>query len=78
MEPVEPRPGNVTLKPANPALFVEWTAVYDRVVARREPPSRCSGSPPVWRGGTCEDAASPDRLGWCAHSRPCQLALAQT
>jgi thiosulfate/3-mercaptopyruvate sulfurtransferase len=41
-EPVEPRPGNVTLKPANPALFVEWPAVYDRVVARRDPQSCCS------------------------------------
>jgi len=27
----------VTLKPANPKLFVEWTAVYDDVVSRRDP-----------------------------------------
>jgi thiosulfate/3-mercaptopyruvate sulfurtransferase len=33
-----PRPrGGVTLKDANPALFVEWTAVYDDVVSRRDP-----------------------------------------
>lgn len=33
-----PRPaGKVSLKPANPALFVEWTAVYDDVVSRRDP-----------------------------------------
>ena len=33
-----PRPeGNVSLKPANPKLFVEWTAVYDDVVSRRDP-----------------------------------------
>ena len=34
----KPRPaGTVTLKEANPALFVEWTAVYDDVVSRRDP-----------------------------------------
>ena len=33
-----PRPeGNVSLKPANPKLFVEWTDVYDDVVSRRDP-----------------------------------------
>jgi len=33
-----PRPeGHVRLKPANPKLFVEWTAVYDDVVSRRDP-----------------------------------------
>ncbi len=36
-EPVTPTPGRVTLKPANPALFVEWTDVYDDVVSRRDP-----------------------------------------
>lgn len=34
--PARPR-GTVTLKDANPALFVEWTSVYDDVVARRDP-----------------------------------------
>ncbi|HEY9146227.1 MAG TPA: rhodanese-like domain-containing protein [Thiobacillus sp.] len=29
--------GNVTLKPANSKLFVEWTDVYDDVVSRRDP-----------------------------------------
>ncbi|NVZ10471.1 sulfurtransferase [Allochromatium humboldtianum] len=29
--------GTVTLKEANPDLFVEWTQVYDDVVARRDP-----------------------------------------
>ncbi len=29
-------PGNVMLKPANKAMFVEWTHVYDKVVSRRE------------------------------------------
>ena len=29
--------GTVTLKDANPTLFVEWTQVYDDVVARRDP-----------------------------------------
>ena len=32
-----PNPGNVTLKAANPRLFVEWTDVYDDVVSRRDP-----------------------------------------
>ncbi len=32
-----PKPGHVTLKPANPTLFVEWTAIYDRVLSRRDP-----------------------------------------
>lgn len=32
-----PQPGTVTLKPADPALFVEWTQVYDAVVSRRDP-----------------------------------------
>lgn len=33
-----PRPaGKVTLKPANPDLYVEWTDVYDDVVSRRDP-----------------------------------------
>jgi len=31
------KPGKVTLKPANPKLLVEWTAVYDDVVSRRNP-----------------------------------------
>ncbi|MET0013954.1 MAG: sulfurtransferase [Sedimenticola sp.] len=36
-EPTPPgTPGSVTLKPANPALFVEWTDVYDDVVSRRD------------------------------------------
>jgi thiosulfate/3-mercaptopyruvate sulfurtransferase len=36
--PTKPRPaGTVTLKDANPNLFVEWTAVYDDVVSRRDP-----------------------------------------
>jgi thiosulfate/3-mercaptopyruvate sulfurtransferase len=30
-------PGTVTLKPADPKLSVEWTAVYDDVVSRRDP-----------------------------------------
>ncbi len=30
-------PGGVTLKPANPALFVRWEQVYDDVVSRRDP-----------------------------------------
>ncbi|WP_337954726.1 sulfurtransferase [Sedimenticola selenatireducens] len=37
----EPTPqratGSVTLKAANPALFVEWTDVYDDVLSRRDP-----------------------------------------
>ncbi len=40
METEAPPPrtkGNVSLKPANPKLFVEWTAVYDDVVSRRDP-----------------------------------------
>lgn len=32
-----PAPGGVTLKPANPALFVRWEQVYDDVVSRRDP-----------------------------------------
>ncbi len=31
------KPGNVTLKPANPKLFVEWTQVYDDLVSTRNP-----------------------------------------
>lgn len=30
-------PGTVTLKPANPAMSIEWTNVYDDVVSRRDP-----------------------------------------
>jgi thiosulfate/3-mercaptopyruvate sulfurtransferase len=37
-EPTPPRsPGTATLKDADPALFVEWAAVYDDVVSRRDP-----------------------------------------
>ena len=36
-DPVTRRPGNVSLKPADPKLAVEWTAVYDDVVSRRDP-----------------------------------------
>jgi len=36
-EPASPKPGNVTLKPANPNLLVEWTDVYDDIVSRRDP-----------------------------------------
>jgi thiosulfate/3-mercaptopyruvate sulfurtransferase len=37
-DPAPARPsGNVTLKDANPDLYVEWTAVYDDVVSRRDP-----------------------------------------
>lgn len=32
-----PTPGTVTLKPADPALLVEWTDIYDHVVSRRDP-----------------------------------------
>ena len=35
--PVKKPAGNVTLKPANKDLFVDWTVVYDRVVASRDP-----------------------------------------
>ena len=35
--PVEPEPGDVTLEPADPALSVEWTDIYDDVVSRRDP-----------------------------------------
>lgn len=36
--PSQPRPaGTVTLKEANPDLFIEWTSVYDDVVSRRDP-----------------------------------------
>lgn len=31
------KPGNVTLKPANHKLFVQWQQVYDGVVSRRDP-----------------------------------------
>lgn len=31
------KPGTVTLKAANKALFVEWTDVYDDVLSRRDP-----------------------------------------
>ena len=33
----KPKPGKVTLKPANPKLFVEWTQVYDDVLSARDP-----------------------------------------
>jgi thiosulfate/3-mercaptopyruvate sulfurtransferase len=33
----KPKPGKVTLKPANPKLFVEWTQVYDDVLSARNP-----------------------------------------
>lgn len=36
-DPVKPKLGTVTLKPANLALLVEWTDVYDDVVSRRDP-----------------------------------------
>jgi thiosulfate/3-mercaptopyruvate sulfurtransferase len=32
-----PKPGNVSLKPANPERFVEWQQVYADVVSRRDP-----------------------------------------
>jgi thiosulfate/3-mercaptopyruvate sulfurtransferase len=32
-----PEPGTVTLKPANPDMYVDWTDVYDDVVSRRDP-----------------------------------------
>ncbi|MGM0595043.1 MAG: sulfurtransferase, partial [Pseudomonadota bacterium] len=35
-EPVSRKPGKVTLKPANESLYVEWGAVYDDVVSRRD------------------------------------------
>ncbi len=36
-EPVTPKPGHVTLKPANKNMYIEWTDVYDDVVSRRDP-----------------------------------------
>lgn len=36
-EPVRRARGNVTLKPTNRKLLVEWTDVYSNVVARRDP-----------------------------------------
>lgn len=35
--PPTPAAGTVSLKPANPEKFVEWTRVYDDVVSRRDP-----------------------------------------
>lgn len=32
-----PKPGNVSLKEANPRMWVEWTQVYDDVLSRRDP-----------------------------------------
>ena len=37
VEAPTPEPGTVTLKEADAAHFVEWTAVYDDVVSRRDP-----------------------------------------
>lgn len=34
---VAPKTGNVTLNEADPALYVEWSDIYDDVVARRDP-----------------------------------------
>ncbi len=36
-EPAHPNPGQVTLKPADERMYIEWTAVYDDVVSRRDP-----------------------------------------
>ncbi|SCZ67510.1 sulfurtransferase [Thiohalomonas denitrificans] len=36
-EAVAPEPGSVVLKEADPALYVEWTDVYDDVLSRRDP-----------------------------------------
>ncbi|EGV16872.1 sulfurtransferase [Thiocapsa marina] len=37
-EPTPPKaPGTVTLMDADPALYIEWPAVYDDVVSRRDP-----------------------------------------
>ncbi|MES9855171.1 MAG: rhodanese-like domain-containing protein [Sedimenticola sp.] len=36
-EAVIPTVGGVTLSEANPAMYVEWTDVYDDVVSRRDP-----------------------------------------
>jgi thiosulfate/3-mercaptopyruvate sulfurtransferase len=36
-EPARPKRGDVSLKPANGRLLVEWTDVYGDVVARRDP-----------------------------------------
>ncbi len=36
-EPAHPNPGQVTLKPADERMFIEWTAVYDDVVSQRDP-----------------------------------------
>ncbi len=36
IEPPKPT-GTVTLKEANPTMFVEWTDVYDDVISRRDP-----------------------------------------
>nr|WP_317623122.1 rhodanese-like domain-containing protein [Thiohalomonas denitrificans] len=36
-EAVVSEPGSVTLKEADPALYVEWTDVYDDVLSRRDP-----------------------------------------
>jgi hypothetical protein len=38
-EPVQRKPGKVTLKAGNHAMIVEWPEVYQRVVARRDPPA---------------------------------------
>jgi thiosulfate/3-mercaptopyruvate sulfurtransferase len=47
-------PGTVSLKPANPAMVVEWTDVYDDIVSRRDPDivlldARFSRRSPPWR-----------------------------
>ncbi len=36
-QPAHPKLGNVTLKPADKRMYIEWTAVYEDVVSRRDP-----------------------------------------
>jgi len=51
-EPVQRKPGNVTLKDGNRAMIAEWHEVYERVVARRDPKTILIDSRPkeMYRG----------------------------
>lgn len=44
---VQPAPGTVTLVEADPGLMVDWSFVYDKVIARREAPYVLLDSRPV-------------------------------
>ncbi len=74
-DPVTRPMGNVTLKAADPKLSVEWTAVYDDVVSRRDPSVVLVDARPrdMYTGAIVRHAVQAGHIPWLPEDRLAEL-----